>query len=749
MALLAVCAVGAQGCRMMIKPFTSEIIRTRPHEGYMSNYDPTQHSITARHADGKTTNPVMTQHILVASVKDETGRPLGGKRVEWIVADTPHGTGNLVAVDPTGWWAHTRGYRVNPRYGISHTNHYATVLDRGTEDASDDIVLERGETWCQITSPVQGDTHMIVYAPGIRDETKHKAFIVKHWLDAEWVWPGDAQNRMGAPHAFATIVRRASDKAPLPGMRVLWQIEDDDPDAEFMSTRSNVADTVTDKSGRSEVVLRQMKPSAGENTVSISIFRDDGVLLDRATAKKTWMAPTIALSKTGPAAVSVGDKVTWTMTLSNPSAVDTGELVVTDTVPEGVTVVSTAPPAQEAAGRLKWQLRNLLPQASKTFTIVARTQRTGKVVNVVDAVTAEGISAQAQADLVVTQPGLELSKTGPRVARKGDDIPFQVRVSNPGSGAATNVVVVDQIPEGLSHSTGERTFRWNVGEIEAGGSREETLALRAERTGNFVNKVAATADGGLEAEAQAPVRVVAPSAQIAKIGPAERYANERATYKITISNDGDAVAQNVIVQDPVPEGSEFVSASNGGVYDEATRTVRWDVGDVAPGAAKELRLTLRLVGIGRIKNVATLTADGVQLQAEAVTVVRGRVALHCSCHDTEDPVTIGEETTYVVTLRNEGSATATQVVLVNTIPTQMKFVDAQGPVKFTVKDRIVTFEPVSVLKPGEEVVFRITTKALQVGTTGEAVNDATFNCKEFTSKVSSQEGTKIYKSPTE
>ena len=128
------------------------------------------------------TGPAKTQHVLIATVKDADGKPLVARRVEWLIQEGS--VGSIVELDESGWLS-TRGYKVNNKYAVSHTNRNPHVLTRGNDDPSDDIHLKPGQTWCVVTSPVKGDTHVVVYAPAIYDWDKHKIFVVKHWLDAE------------------------------------------------------------------------------------------------------------------------------------------------------------------------------------------------------------------------------------------------------------------------------------------------------------------------------------------------------------------------------------------------------------------------------------------------------------------------------------------------------------------------------------------------------------------------------------
>ncbi len=53
-------------------------------------------------------------------------------------------------------------------------------------------------------------------------------------------------------------------------------------------------------------------------------------------------------------------------------------------------------------------------------------------------------------------------------------------------------------------------------------------------------------------------------------------------YTLYYQNFGNKTAQNVVLEDVLSSDVEFESASDGGIYNNSTRTVRWDIGSVAP-----------------------------------------------------------------------------------------------------------------------------------------------------------------------
>ncbi|HOX86452.1 MAG TPA: SdrD B-like domain-containing protein [bacterium] len=83
-------------------------------------------------------------------------------------------------------------------------------------------------------------------------------------------------------------------------------------------------------------------------------------------------------------------------------------------------------------------------------------------------------------------------------------------------------------------------------------------------------------------------------------------AGETHSYNLRLTNTGNGISYNTRVSDVLPAGIDFVAADNGGVYDELTRTVTWELGMLESGAVMDLLLTY-LVTAGpdqTIENIA-------------------------------------------------------------------------------------------------------------------------------------------------
>ena len=237
---------------------TDDIIRTHAKPagfGYFRNFDP--HAVRLEVRPMEATNPVRTQHVFIATVLDEKGQPRRNRRVEWML----EGVGSIIEVDESGFFP-GRGYKVDNRYAVSYTDYCEHTIHRHAGDSPDDIVIHPGQTWCVISSAIEGDSHVTVYAPEIHDWDNHKVFVTKHWVDAEWIFPQRAVNRVGTEHVFTTTVRRRTDHQPLANYDVRYRIIDGPP-AVFLPNHSQEFVAVSDLDGHAHATLAQVSAHGG------------------------------------------------------------------------------------------------------------------------------------------------------------------------------------------------------------------------------------------------------------------------------------------------------------------------------------------------------------------------------------------------------------------------------------------------------------------------------------------------------
>ncbi len=745
---LLIVGVAALGCRnQMPHSFTwiatGDTVPTHPKPpegGYYKNWDP--YAATIELEPVKDVNPVHTQHVLVATVKDGEGKPLPNRRVEWMIANGS--VGDIVEVDESGFRA-SRGYKVDNHYAISHTNNDPHVLDRGNNDAADDIQLTTGQTWCVITSPIEGDTHIVAYAPAIYEWDKHKVFAVKHWYDVAWEWPPPATNRTGTPHQLATKVMKYSDGSPLAGYVVNYKLAGG-PAGTFDPGGGATASVRTNEQGIAMVTLNQVRPEAGTNDIEIEIIRPEdvqcckpAVFIANGVTQKTWIAPQIGIQKTAPPTAMVGDQFTYNIVVSNPAQVEARDVVVTDAIPDGIEYVSSQPEARVSGSTLTWSLGTLAANGQSSIAVQVRATRTGKFTNCAEVTAEQGLSARDCADTVVTAPALALEKRCPAEVIICDPIPYTIVVTNKGDGPATNVKISDPLPDGLTTEDGRTSVSMDVGDLGAGQSREFTVNVKASRPGTFDNRATATADKGLTAEASCSTVVRQPVLAVTKTGPGERFVGRPLPFEITVTNTGDAPARDTVLTDMVPSNAAFVEASDGGQF--ADGKVTWNLGTLEPQASRRVTITLKSSQRGEVRNTASARAYCAEASAEAMTPVKGIPAILLEVVDDPDPIEVGAETTYTIEVTNQGSADGTNIVVMCNLPAEEEFVSAQGPTQHSVQGQIVTFAPLAELDPKAKVTYRVTVKGTKAGD----VRFKTTMTSDFaTTPVEETESTHVY-----
>ncbi len=305
--------------------------------------------------------------------------------------------------------------------------------------------------------------------------------------------------------------------------------------------------------------------------------------------------------------------------------------------------------------------------------------------------------------------------SGPETAEVGEQVAYVVRVSNPGTGMANNVVIQAAVPEGLEHRSGSLPSI-EIGTLNPGESRQAKLNLSTIKGGDFELAVRVTADGGLTDETKASVSVAEPKLNIAISGPEQQLAGRDAEFMLTIENTGNVQSSNVRAKYRIPEGCEFVTADRGGKYSEADHSIEWFVGTLQSEESSEFRLTLRAKETGDMFHQAGVKSEmGQARMCDFSSVAEGTAALDMKVAASSRQVKKGDEMTWEVTIRNTGSRAAENVGISCELPAGIQVVDAEGPSEHIAENGIMIFRSLPSIEAGDEVVYTITTKATREG----------------------------------
>ena len=450
------------------------------------------------------------------------------------------------------------------------------------------------------------------------------------------------------------------------------------------------------------------------------------------------VAGAVKLVKSGPAEVVVGQSFDYELTVTNTTDLALVDVVVTDYLPADFKISRSQPQAEGVVGgKAKWMLGMLRPKQSETIRFTGSASKPGTLVNCSTVSFTPKICITTQ----VIQPALALTKSLPVEALHCDPIPMKVTVTNTGTGLARNVKISDNLPSGLTTAKGEKSVTLDAGDLAAGKSRSFDVSLKASKTGTFNNTATATGAGGLKAESSAKVTVRKPVLTITKTGPKRMFIDRNVAYTVTVVNNGDWTAKNTVLEDTLPAGVKFVSASSGGKLEGDK--VTWKLGDLPVKGSKQVTVTVMPSGAGNLTNTALAKAYCADpVKASVTTKVEGIPAVLLEVIDEQDPIEVGGDVIYRITVTNQGSAPGTNIKIVVTLEPQQQYVSSQGATRGTARGKTVTFAPLASLAPKAKAVWTLRAKAVDAGDVRLKVSMTT---DQIGRPVEETEATNLYK----
>jgi len=423
-------------------------------------------------------------------------------------------------------------------------------------------------------------------------------------------------------------------------------------------------------------------------------------------------APALTIEKLAPPEIQVGKEATFQIHIRNTGPVAAHEVSILDRVPQGTQFVTSTPAATPTAqGQLMWNVGTLQPGEETTVSMQLMPLSEGELGSVARVV----FQAQASVRTLCTRPRLSVTHTGPQKVLIGENVVFDITVSNPGSGVATGVILEEDIPEGLTHVAG-RELEFEIGSLRPNETRQLQLTLKADKPGLVRNEILVRGDANLIAEHAVELEVVAPALEVALDGPKMRYLDRPATYDVVISNPGTAPAREIELVTYLPKGMKFVSADHKGQYEPQNHAVYWSLEELPAAQTGAAKLTLLPLQTGAQKLKLEGRAElGLQQSVEQVVQVESVAELQFTFSDEADPIEIGAETSYLITLTNSGSSAATNVQLAIRLPPELKPLGGDGPTRVAIDGGQLRIDPLTRIGPAEQAVYRIKVEGLAAG----------------------------------
>ncbi|OWK43321.1 DNA polymerase III subunits gamma and tau [Fimbriiglobus ruber] len=447
-------------------------------------------------------------------------------------------------------------------------------------------------------------------------------------------------------------------------------------------------------------------------------------------------APTVIVEVEAPKSIGVGQPLAYELVVRNTGTTGVMNLRIEDELPMKATFVSSEPPAETSGDRLAWSLGALDAGTEKRIKITVKPSEEGEIRSRAVVSFASAVDAR----VTITRPKIALVLTAPDVARVGEKVPFQIKLSNTGSGLATRVTLQAKFSDGLSHAQGQ-TIETVLADVPAGQTKTFDLpGVAASRSGAQTCTITAIADGNPAEIARAAVTLVEPMLQIKQTGPARCHVKNEPVYQIELANPGTAATDPVSVWATLPPGFEFVSADSGGGFSDASHSVGWRLPALPPGSTKVVALKVRAAaptegvirtvaqtagtatevaenaggGVARV-DLKTTTTKGLEARAESPVKAEGVPAIRFEVADLEDPVEVGKEALYEIRVMNQGTGPCTNVRVVAELADGTVAVGATGQTSGRVNGQQLEFDPIPMFAVKAEAMYRIRVKGTVPG----------------------------------
>ncbi|MFB2935154.1 hypothetical protein ACE1B6_07725 [Aerosakkonemataceae cyanobacterium BLCC-F154] len=458
-----------------------------------------------------------------------------------------------------------------------------------------------------------------------------------------------------------------------------------------------------------------------------------------------------------PTPVTPGQNVTYNIVVTASGNTDSTNVQVTDSIPTGLSFVGNSGACTTS---FPCVLGNIPSGQTRTITTtlgvpanysgpspvtntatVASSNDTNPNNNTASATT----NIQQTADVVAV-------KTGPSTVNPGGTITYNITVTNNGPSAATNVVIRDTLPAGVTFNSASDGGTLANGEVNfpaipslaSGASVNRTITVTAPNSGGpLLNIVASTSDtsdptpnnnDGSQPPARVTTTITPPGADVVttKTGPATIAPGGTITYTITTTNNGPNPATNVIIRDNIPSGTTFSSASDGGTF--ANGVVSFPaIPSLASGSSITRTVTIVAPNSGgplvnRASNISDTpdpnpnNNDGSQPPAQVTTTITQAPTSADVVTTKTGPSTVAPNgsITYTITTTNNGPNPAINVIISDNIPPETTFSSASNGGTFA--NGVVTFPVIPSLASGSSVTRTITVTAPASG--GPLVNRA-------------------------
>ncbi|WP_295594027.1 hypothetical protein [uncultured Methanobrevibacter sp.] len=387
----------------------------------------------------------------------------------------------------------------------------------------------------------------------------------------------------------------------------------------------------------------------------------------------------------GVTEVYVGDSIVYIITVTNNGNSTATGVNVTEKLSDLVVVTAASDAGWNNVTKV-WNVGSVESKGTKTLRLTVKVIGNGTVANAVVANSTENTTdVPANSTNVTAKPDVKLNITKELVTvgdiYAGDNITYEIVVTNNGLSEATGVKVTDTVKgsgEIVScvdqYGNKYQGSVWTIPSIASGKNATLTVVVHVLANGTIANGVVATAkENDTEVTNVTPDVPVNPDVklnitkELVTVGPI--YAGDNITYVIVVSNNGVSNATNVVVTDII-KGNGVITGcvdQSGNKYQGSV----WTIPSVVAGESVALTVTVYVTAEGNVANNVTAKSseNDTNVTDETPDVpVNPDVKLNINKElVTAGDIYAGDNITYVIVVSNNGISEATGVKVTDTV----------------------------------------------------------------------------------
>lgn len=428
--------------------------------------------------------------------------------------------------------------------------------------------------------------------------------------------------------------------------------------------------------------------------VPVTITADHTAQLPAQVTFTNYLSPLeISLDKSGPAQATVGDVFTYTFDVTLAIDIPLTNIVLEELTPNRCNHSGLTAPTKIGGDQDDWlemgetwsyscehEVLPTDPDPLENEAKVTGVDQYGREATDTDTHTVDILYP----DVTVSKVAVDDSITA------GDQIAFDITVSNIGDGVARDVTLTDTLPAGITWTENSDDCTISAGVLScdfgdlAAGSSTDTVRVSGTTDsgdcGNIENTATVASTNELQADqdnnsSTDDVDVSCPDVQIEKTGNGTINAGDTAIFTLTITNnDQQATATDVEVSDQLPGDVEW-STEHGDCTISPSGLLECDLGDLAAGDSVVITITgsTEPADCGTLPNTASVSSsneapDGPDNNADSATIT-------VQCPDltidkTPDGATVnaGDDVSFTIVVGNNGPGTAYDVEVEDVLP---------------------------------------------------------------------------------